>query len=515
MRIFFWRVFLATPTRGSKLSMGKLGRATAVGNSDYTSKTSLNDAGRDSGTSKTKVSDFYIGSVDNTLDGYPYVDEQTNETYTMTFTNENSLFQTRIGGRHQNFTWTTSDSDLFQLQSNQDYTAQYNAQAIADATTHTSKSFESNLITDYDFGTWTNDNTLTNWTSSGATVVSKKNVSGLDAGFGVTGTPSGSNNFCIQFDTQDGFISQSFYVDGNSTYQIRALASSSNQSDAQIDMYISGAFHQETYRAIAASESAWYQTRADFYTSGSSGTTQDLMIKFTAVSASETSKPILDTVFFERWEGANFSDTDVTISGKYHDDGQSDGFNDHATRYNTAIQKTVEIQDTYAGQSIACFLPGTMIRLPDGLEKDIEDINVGDDVLSVIIPDLPDEDLGYSAWKSFEAKGTMNNLEVSSAKVKHIFYDYMDGYFSINDGLIKVTAEHDFWTFTGTLWEWCTPQQFSIGDNLLYYKSNMIEIKSVEYIPGEVEVVNIDVEPLDVYFAGGVLVHNKGSSSEP
>ena len=75
-----------------------------MGNSDYTSKTSLNSAARDSSTGKASLSDFYIGSVDNTLDGYPYVDEQTYETYTMTFTNENSLFQSRIGGRYQNFT---------------------------------------------------------------------------------------------------------------------------------------------------------------------------------------------------------------------------------------------------------------------------------------------------------------------------------------------------------------------------------------------------------------------------
>ena len=47
---FFWETFLATPPNGTKLSLGKLGRATAVGNSNYTSKTSLNDAGRDSGT---------------------------------------------------------------------------------------------------------------------------------------------------------------------------------------------------------------------------------------------------------------------------------------------------------------------------------------------------------------------------------------------------------------------------------------------------------------------------------
>ena len=56
---------MATPPRGTKLSLGKLGRATNVGNSNYTSKTSLNSAGRDSGTSKTSLSDFYIGSVDN------------------------------------------------------------------------------------------------------------------------------------------------------------------------------------------------------------------------------------------------------------------------------------------------------------------------------------------------------------------------------------------------------------------------------------------------------------------
>ena len=42
-----------------------------------------------------------------------------------------------------------------------------------------------------------------------------------------------------------------------------------------------------------------------------------------------------------------------------------------------------------------------------------------------------------------------------------------------------------------------------------------IEIESIEYINGECEVINIDVEPLDIYFAGGVLVHNKGSSSDP
>ena len=64
---------MATPPNGTKLSLGKLGRATAVGNSNYTSKTSLNSAGRDSGTAKTSNGDIYIVSDDNSLYGYNYV----------------------------------------------------------------------------------------------------------------------------------------------------------------------------------------------------------------------------------------------------------------------------------------------------------------------------------------------------------------------------------------------------------------------------------------------------------
>ena len=56
--------------------------------------------------------------------------------YKLVCTNENSLFQSRIGGRYQNFTW--SGSALFPPQSNQDYTAVYAAGAISDSFTYNS-----------------------------------------------------------------------------------------------------------------------------------------------------------------------------------------------------------------------------------------------------------------------------------------------------------------------------------------------------------------------------------------
>ena len=495
---------MATPPNGTALSLGKLGRATPVDNNDYTSATSLNDCARDSGTAATNLSNFYIGAVDNTLTGYTYVDEQTNETYEVTFTDENSLFTSRIASNVANFSWTTSNSSLFNIPATkyQGVTALLTGSAIADASTP--DSMESTLVTDGGFANWTGTTALDDWTESGTI---EKNT-------------SGQSGNAVKFKTDGAYVEQSFTVKGNSVYQLSASVYTSNPGTSNINAYISGSKSQTSgvrWTGMANAGSSWRGFREDFFTSGSANVNQTLKIKFTAPNAGTTSVyPSLDTVTFQRWEGADMTDTSVSISGKYNDStGDDAGFNDHATRYNTAISKTVEIQDTYAGQAIACFLPGTMIQMSDGTEKDIEDINVGDEVLSVVIPDLPDEDLGYNEWKTFTSTDIMSNLEVSNAKVEHIFYDYMVGYWNINNGMIKVTAEHDFWVYNGERWRWYTPKQLSVGNKLLDFEGNLIPISSIEYVEEDVEVINFDVEPLDIYFAGGVLVHNKGTSSDP
>jgi hypothetical protein len=491
---------LATPIAGTKLSLGKLGRATAVGNSDYTSKTSLNSCARDSSTGKASLGDFYILEVDIGLDGYPYVDEQTNETYTMTFADENSLFQSRIGGRYQNFTWTTSNASLFAIQNNQDYTAQYNAGAIADSTTP--GTLESNLVTNPEFETWTGT-TPDDWTKNGTMAENE----------------SGATGSAAEFRSDGAYIEQSFLVKGNSTYQISSLGKSSNVGDGNFNITISGSYHQNTYTGICGPD--WIGFREDFYTSGSVGVNQNLKLKFTANVANNV-YPLLDTVKFQRWEGAHFSDTDVTITGKYYDAGQSDGFNDHAERYNTAISKVVEIQDTYGGLAIACFLPGTLILMADKTSKPIEEVNVGDEVMSLDLPGLPDEDLGYLEWKAFTMR-PMDDEDLEglvernrkTAFVENLFYDYMDGYYSINNGYLKVTKEHDLFTYTNGRWRWNTLNELKKDMKLLNFLGEMVNIDSIEWVEGEVEVINFDVEPLDIYYAGGILVHNKGASSDP
>ena len=492
---------MATPPAGTSLSLGKLGRATAVDNSDYTTKTSLNSCARDSSTGKASLGDFYISAVVNDLDGYPYVDEQTNETYEITFTNANSLFASRIAARADNFTWTTSNASLFNMSGTQDVTTQFNAGAIADNTTP--GTLESTLVTDGGFANWSGAN-LDDWTESGT----------------ISENTSGATGSAVQFESDGAYIEQSFTVKGNSTYQIYTSGKSANAGNSNFDITISGSQDQNTY-VNTGTGTDWTQFREDFYTSGSVGVTQTLKIKIEANIVGGIN-PSLDTVRFQRWEGAHFGDTSVTISGKYHDDGQSDGFNDHATRYNASITKVVEIQDTYGGLAIACFLPGTLILMADDTAKPIEEIDVGDEVMSLDLPGLPDEDLGYLEWKAF----TMRPMDASdlellieqnkkTAFVENLFYDYMNGYYSINNGYLKVTAEHDLFAYSKGNWGWRTPKELSEGMLLLNFLGEMAKVESIEWVPGEVEVINIDVEPLDVYFAGGVLVHNKGASSDP
>ena len=519
---------MATPTDGDKLSLGNLGRATAVGNSNYTSKTSLNDAGRDSGTAKTKISDFYVATVDSTLDGYPYVDEQTNETYEVTFTNSNTLFDSRVKTRAENFTWATNNSSLFNMSGTEDYTTQYNAATI---TNNTSPSLgaesaivtESNLVLNHQFRSL-----FASWSNSGgsgiAAVTSVYDTDPPDASPSASagGFEEDVDNRAIQFKAVNSYVTQSLTVKGNSTYQIRTVAWSAAPDANNIKLQISGAYHQNEYSNLASTASAWSLFREDFYTSGSPNVDQTLELRFTASAADGSNHVYLDSVYFERWEGANFSDTEVIISGKYHDDGQNDGFNDQATRYNTAISKTVEIQDTYGGLSIACFLPETLILMADGTSKPIEEINIGDDVMSLDLPGLPDEKLGYLEWKSFTMKSMdsedlkeLVNTSKSSAYVENLFYDYINGYYNINNDYLKVTGEHDLFIYNGSQWEWVTASNLKVGMKLFGFDGSLTTIDSVEYIDGEVEVVNIDVEPLDVYYAGGVLVHNKGVDDNP
>ena len=81
-----------------------------------------------------------------------------------------------------------------------------------------------------------------------------------------------------------------------------------------------------------------------------------------------------------------------TLSVTFKEDGQSDGFNDHATNYNVARTKAITIIDSYGGSNPSCLLEGTPIDMADGTTKKVEDLQVGDWILSMNMPGQIDED---------------------------------------------------------------------------------------------------------------------------
>ncbi|MDX9893438.1 MAG: polymorphic toxin-type HINT domain-containing protein [Patescibacteria group bacterium] len=131
----------------------------------------------------------------------------------------------------------------------------------------------------------------------------------------------------------------------------------------------------------------------------------------------------------------------------------------------------------------ACFLGDTDIALAGGVTKNIEDVEVGDVVVS------------YN-----ETTGRQENRLVTQ-----IFKHQTGGYLIINDE-IKVTPNHPF--YINGQWQ---PIGFAkLGDNLLTKDGRIVPIVSIIPQVLEVDVYNLEVGGNHNYYAQDYLAHNKG-----
>ena len=204
-----------------------------------------------------------------------------------------------------------------------------------------------------------------------------------------------------------------------------------------------------------------------------------------------------------------------SIKAKFAEDGQSDGFNDHATRYNTSVSKSIEIVDTYGGVP-SCLLFGSPVSKSDGSVVNVEDLNIGDEILTVSLSGSTDESSGDWTNDTFDKDGTFTQ---HSASVMRVLYEFSNSYYNINNGQELITGEHHIlYREAGNQnWVWKTAPIFQVGDYLMGKSGNEVAISSIDINvdPDGYEVVQLDVEPDDFYIGQTFLVHNKGSNSEP
>lgn len=228
---------------------------------------------------------------------------------------------------------------------------------------------------------------------------------------------------------------------------------------------------------------------------------------------------------------AHAGDTRITMSGAYVDDNVATGFNASATNYNKKILHLTQVEDTYNGTAITCFTPDTKLTLADGTQREIQDLSIGDELLSMRMPNAQTEeehpviasDVAYADYCIVE----LGESELVSAKIINMFFDFAETYFLIN-GEIKVTGEHPFFVkvpegfylptkgqSSEEFWAWEYVRNLEVGQVMYDKDMNEVPIDSIEEIEEEIEIVNIDVDTNNTYFAEGILVHNKGSSTSP
>ncbi|MFC1649344.1 alpha-2-macroglobulin family protein [Patescibacteria group bacterium] len=135
-----------------------------------------------------------------------------------------------------------------------------------------------------------------------------------------------------------------------------------------------------------------------------------------------------------------------------------------------------------AAEMGGCFASGTKIYMSDGSEKQIQDVEVGDRVLT----------------RKSEA-----NTELVEAVVNNVFEHDVAGYFIINDHL-RITPTHRM--FVNNSWEEVSKVQ--IGDKLFNSNGEEVVVEFLQWQRGKYKVYNLEIDTHKTFFADGYWVHN-------
>jgi hypothetical protein len=211
-----------------------------------------------------------------------------------------------------------------------------------------------------------------------------------------------------------------------------------------------------------------------------------------------------------------YSEASSVLSMKYQD-----GYNLNATNYNTTSTKTLYAVDVYntINQPDFCLLFGTKVTLANGNEINVEDLNVGDEIKAWVPYGLPDESLDSESeqteWRFYylnELSGSLQNVTVND-----LTFNFAEGYFSLNNGLINATQTHPLYVWDNEIgvYKFKNIGDILIGDRLIMQDETEVEVYDIAIIESSVEIVTINVENADVYVSNGLISHNKGTTTQP
>lgn len=151
-----------------------------------------------------------------------------------------------------------------------------------------------------------------------------------------------------------------------------------------------------------------------------------------------------------------------------------------------------------------CLVYGTLVEMGDGTFKKVEDLEIGEVVRSLSIKDL-DVNIEDN-WKDFYTADFEyeNGLSVITGIDDRGFNQY----YIINNNL-KLTYEHPVFIKRAEVCMFTQTSGLVLGDYIFKDNGEFEIISSIDIIDEYVQTINIDIEENDVYFANGILVHNR------
>ena len=140
-------------------------------------------------------------------------------------------------------------------------------------------------------------------------------------------------------------------------------------------------------------------------------------------------------------------------------------------------------------QTPACFIAGTKISMADGTFKNIEDMQIGDLVLSY---------------------NTNSQLIFPAEIIKTFKHENSKGYYLLND-FLGVTGEHPLYVNS----KWVLAEDIKLGDMLFSKSGEFVEITRIEKILDDCPVYNLSTgSETHNYFVNGILAHNKSEGGK-
>ncbi|MBO9586633.1 MAG: hypothetical protein J7574_20900 [Flavobacterium sp.] len=152
-----------------------------------------------------------------------------------------------------------------------------------------------------------------------------------------------------------------------------------------------------------------------------------------------------------------------------------------------------------------CFVEGTLITLPDGTRKAIEELTLDELLLSAEIETLNDTNIPNELYK-WSCEYLSENRIVSP--ITKITKQVAEKTIIVNEGLFEATPTHLQLIQRNGFWRFIPLGDIVVGDNLYTIDREIILVTSVTVNLEKRNIYPMTLNPFHTYFANGVLTHN-------